>query len=205
VQSWYFGLLLAGLVVLAALVYAARTRRMPGELWLLALTGGALCTGAGFGLQARWEFRGTILDDLAPDEAACAVRFLVAAAYLDAIGVPPEAGARIRRGVTIAEHGGRARVDYALSGLGKSGTHAAVATWASYAPREACGMGLAARLYCARSQEDIARTLADAPAHIGRPSRVVLRLLLPEIGDRLPGARPTLTDFGRKIGAPAPR
>ncbi len=199
-QPSYLGLLLAGVCLLGAAAAAVGARRLPRELLLLAMIAAALCLGAGFVIEARWELRGALVADLSPDEAANASRLLVTPVYLDALGVDPGAAGTLRQGIVISREGETASVAYQFSGIGRGPAYTAASTWAARTPREAAGIALAARLQCARSYEDIARVLGGALPVLGRPSLLLLRQMLPEWRDRFPAARAMLDDFGRKIG-----
>ncbi len=203
VQPAYIGLLLAALCLLGGAAYAAFRRALSRDLCTLAILGAALCASGGFALQARWELRGPLCAALSTDEALRAAQLFTSPVYLDALDLPPDAAPGIRAGIAIEPEGACARLQYRLTGFVKGPAQAAAATWAAHAAREAPGIALAARLHCARSQEDIARALGAARPVLGRPSRLVLRQLLPELRDRFPGARAELDDFGRAIGEPA--
>lgn len=198
----YLGLLLAAAFVLAAASAAARRRRLPRELRVLAACAAAACAGGGFLLEARWELRGTLIAGLNTAQAAQAARLLTAPEYLDALDVPPEAAGILARSVHACADEGGARIEYLVRGFGRGGARAAAGAWIAGSRAEAAGIALAARLQCARTPEDVAAALAPPLPALGRPSRLVLRQILPELRDRLPAARAALDDFGRAIGEP---
>lgn len=196
----YLGLLLAAACMLAAASIAVRLRRLPRELFVSALCAAAACAGGGFLIDARWELRGTLIAGLSAEQAEHAARLLTAPEYLDAIDVPPEAAGALSRGILAAGTGDDTRIDYRIGGVGRGDARAAAAAWAARSRAEAAGIALAARLHSARAREDIAAALAPPVPPLGRPSRLVLRQVLPELRDRIPGARAALDDFGRAIG-----
>lgn len=207
----HWGAAAAGAILLAAASYGAWRRAMPLELFLAAILAAALAWGTGFLLSRRWALEGVLAAgrDLTPETATAAIPLLVSPVHLEAIGLDPKDGSFLKEGLTVESRGSSGTAiayDYAgLSLGGSTGRAELVACFLGRAQEDLPGVLLAARLLAARTQDDIASILAADLPPLGRPSRLILREIIPELRDRFPAASGLLADLLRRAGGSEPR
>ncbi len=198
----YGGSVVAAVVLLAAGWYGIRHHRMPRELLLAAILAAILALAAGVLMDRYWSVEGVLAEGagLAAAEADCAIQLLISPVYLEAITIDPAQSPFLRRGLAVEVRQSGTAITYHYHGFSRANRARLLATFLNEAREQLPGVLFAARLLTARTSADIATILTEHPPRLGRPSRLLVRQLVPELRDRFPAASGLLTDLVKRAG-----
>ena len=199
----YAAFLFSAVIFLAAAAWGVRRGRMPWELFTLVLLVASSLIFVGIVWSKSWKIEGVFArgEGLKEETADWFLILATSPTYLEAVGLSPRDGPFLRSGLRVEKVKNEIVILYSYRGIGGGEKRRAALEFVTRTGRNLPGLLFAASLEAAASSRELLRLLKKPPP-LGRPVRLLLREIVPELKDRFPTASGSLTDLSRKIGAP---